>query len=520
MTPPLEVSAEVSLGATEYALLSGSQVAGRVRFPAAGPQGAQYLVVGQFATGTSEVSANFSLGGAEFSAQAPLLADRAFQPADARTRFHTALRRWDAELVRQARARGSVASAAPPVRTPPPTVGSKRTFRVCSSLDANGCATFANVPATASFVGERVAIFVDDSAPAGGLTASDIAQLGQQFDNDLYPVDVGAFGAESDVDGNSVVIALLTKQVNGLVPKPECDNSFITGFFLGADLEPTIRAQFNSGEVFYGFVPEPSPPATRCAFSVTTVKRLIPSTFIHEFQHMISFNHHVLIRNGDTEVLWLNEALSHLAEELGGLHYDSLNNDTTASRFLIGNLFNAFLYLKDPNAHAMVTVSSTGTLEERGGEWLFLRYVTDRFGSGVLRQLVQTSSTGAANVVAATGTPFATLLGRWALAVYATDLAGFTAPQALTYSFWRFRATYASLNQQYPADFDRPFPLVPSAPNGTAFSLGGTLNSGSGAYVLITQSSGGAGFDLTFRGSGGGALPSNAAPQLAVLRIR
>src|SRR2546425_9583032 len=35
----------------------------------------------------------------------------------------------------------------------------------------------------------------------------------------------------------------------------------------------------------------------------------------HEFQHMISYNHHVLERRGDPEILWLNEALSHRSEE-------------------------------------------------------------------------------------------------------------------------------------------------------------------------------------------------------------
>ncbi|MEK6610056.1 MAG: hypothetical protein AABZ35_03950 [Gemmatimonadota bacterium] len=526
VTQPPPVSAEVSLGATEYALLAGSQVSGRVRFPAAGAAGAQYLVVGQFATGTSGVSAGFTMGSAEFSTQPALLADRladrVFQPADPRARFHDALRRWDSELVRAGRASGVRAAAAPPAPAPPPTVGSQRTFKVCASLDATGCATFDNVPATASYVGLHAAIFVDDSAPANGLGASDIAQLGRQFDDVLYPIDSAAFGAESDVDANGVVIVLLTKTVNALVPKPECDESFIVGFFLGADIFPSTRTQFNNGEVFYGFLPELSPPSTRCARSPATVKALLPSTFIHEFQHMISFNQHVLIQNGDTEVLWLNEALSHLAEELGGLHYDSLSNTSAADQFLVGNLYDAFLYLKDPSANAVVTESSTATLEERGGAWLFIRYVADRFGASVLRRLVQTASTGAANVVAATGTPLATLLGRWALAVYATDLPGFTPPQALTYDFWRFRAEYAALDisPRYGSFFDRPYPLVPSEQTGTAFSVGGTMKSGSGAYVLVTQAADGAGFDLTFRASDGNALPANAGAQLAVLRIR
>ena len=521
-TQPLPVSDSVSLAATEYALLSGSQASGRVRFPAAGAPGAQYLVVGQFATGSPGVTGTYRMGSAAVSAPAALLANRVFRSADAPTRFHNAIRRWDADLVRQARAAGAPMAAAPPppAPAPPPTVGARRTFKVCASIDATGCATFANVPATASYVGAHAAIFVDDSAPAGGLSAADIAQIGAQFDNDLYPIDVNAFGIESDVDANGVVIVLLTKTVNGLVAKPECETSFIVGFFLGADIFPGTSAQYNNGEVFYGLLPEPSPPATRCAYSVSSVKRLLPSTFIHEFQHMISFNQKVLLRNGDTEVLWLNEALSHIAEELGGLHYDSLNNATAASQFLVGNLYDAFLYLRNPNEFALVTESSTGTLEERGGEWLFLRYLADRFGAGILKQLVATSDLGAANVVARTGTPFATLLGRWALAVYVTDLASFAAPPALTYSTWRFRTTYASLHSQDPTNFPLAYPLTPSAQTNAAFSLTGPMNSGSGTYVLITQGASAAGFEVTFRASNGSAFPASAGAQLAVVRIR
>ena len=197
--PPLAVSADVALAATEFALFSGTQVSGKVRFPAAGASGAQYLVVGQFATSTPDVTATFGFGVATDStaAAAAALAERAFQPADPSTRFHEALRRWDADLVRRARAAG-VRMAAPslPAPAPPPMVGDKRTFKVCATLDATGCASFKNVPATASYVGAHAAIFVDDSAPAGGLSGADIAQIGAQFDSDLYLIDVGAFGAE------------------------------------------------------------------------------------------------------------------------------------------------------------------------------------------------------------------------------------------------------------------------------------------------------------------------------------
>ena len=327
-----------------------------------------------------------------------------------------------------------------------------------------------------------------------------------------------AFGAESDIDSNGVVLILLTPKVNALVTRPDCQTSYVTGFFFGADIDPSFRAQYNNGEVFYGMVPD-SLGSVSCAYSPNLVRQLITVTFIHEFQHMISFNQHVLLRGGSAEILWLNEALSHLAEELGGRHYDSLGQTTTASQFLIGDLYNASQYLMTPTAVAMVTDSVPGDLAQRGGGWLYLRYLTDRFGAALPHSLVNTALRGSANVAQATGTAFATLLGRWALAVYTSDLSGFTAPADLRYENWHFRTTFLNLHNQRPADFPRPFPLVPATASPGAVSISGTLRSGSGSYLLVAQGSGAASFTVTLK-PGATSFPSGASPQLAVVRLQ
>jgi hypothetical protein len=511
---------DVNLAPAQFTLFSGSQLPGSIRFPAAGGGGAQYLVVAQFAATTPDVSSGFSLTGSVAAPlAAPPAASLAAGGASLAQRFHDHLRLIESQLAAEARAAG-VRQPAPgvqpaPATITPPVVGAKRSFKVCGNIDCNALAT---VSATAWYVGSHAAVFLDDSAPAGGFTPTDLQQVGQQFDTDLYPVDHAAFGAESDIDSNGVVIILLTPKVNALVGRPECSTSFVTGFFFGADIDPTFRSSYNNGEVFYGFVPDPLGTVS-CVYSAPLVRRTISVTFIHEFQHMISFNQHALVRNGTTEVLWLNEALSHLAEELGGRHFDSLGIDTTASRFYIGNFYNASQYLTDPGSAALVTDVAPGDLAQRGGAWLFVRYLMDRFGAQTPRSLVNSSLRGAANVAQATGTAFATLLGRWALAVYASDLAGFTPPAELRYDSWHFRSTFASLHAQSPTDFPRAFPLVPLAATAGAVSTTGTLTSGSGSYVLVTQPSAAGSFTVTLRPSGT-AFPAGASPQLAVVRLR
>ena len=75
-----------------------------------------------------------------------------------------------------------------------------------------------SVQATAQYVGARSAIFLDDTVPANGYTPADLQTLGTLFDQHLYPIDTTAFGRESDLDGNGVVVILLTDRINaGLI---------------------------------------------------------------------------------------------------------------------------------------------------------------------------------------------------------------------------------------------------------------------------------------------------------------
>ena len=512
---PLPVTTQISL-APAGSIVADSLAGGAVGFPAATAAGAEYLVVAQLTGLQTGQSSSFSLTGqGQLVAPVRLTQFARRQPSVAE-RFHGMLRMRERDIARRSMMNGSLLRSAPE-RTPPPTVGHQRTFKVCSNLS---CSATTNVPATARFVGTHAAIYTDDANPANGFTQQDLDEVGTQFDDVLYPIATDAFGNESDIDANTVVVVLLSKAINALVPKPDCNDAFIAGYFFGADLDPFFAAQYNNGEVFYGMVPDPAGSATQCAYSTTFVKRIIPVTFIHEFQHMISFNEHVLARGGQEEVLWLNEAMSHLAEELGGDYYHGIGDDFTATRFYVGNMFNAYQYLTDPGAHAVVTDEPPGSLEERGGGWLMLRYLVDRFGPTVTQSLTQTALTGEANVQAATGQSFEELMGYWMMAVYLTDLPGFTAPPELSFASWSFRDAFGSLHQQDPANFPLAYPLEPAASHAETASISGTVSSGSGSFMVLTQASSGPPFSLAFRASNGAAQPASSGPQLAIARIR
>jgi len=514
----------ITLGVGAYTVVDPATDSGCVHFAAnAGIDSTEYLVVAQSAAGTTGQSAPFSLKGGAAAVAASLVAG-ANPPANRSpiaVQFDWTLRQMArtgnypaVPAALQAAAPARVITAAPPT---PPTVGSVRVFKVCSNL---ACSALKNVAAKARVVGLHIAVYVDTLAPAAGLDSAELDSLKQVFDTRLYPLDTTAFGGVSDIDNNSVVIVLMTGVVNSLVTRTQCEkNGFVAGFFAAGDLNPPTASQFNDGEIFYSVVADPDSTLS-CPHTAGQLDVLTPVTFVHEFQHMISFVQHVLVRGGAPEEGWLDEGLSKYAEELAGRSYLP-GNPQQFSNYLIGDLYDAYQYLNAPSASPLLIPEDNGTLADIGASWLFTRYIVDQFGDSLPHRLHTTTLVGSANVAAQTGQPFTTTVTRWALANWVSDLPGFTAPSELQYTSWHFRtSTYPSLNSQDPGDFPLTYPLVPTPSGGATVSVSGTLTSGSGAYVRLFQPPQGAAFSLHFTKDGATALPAALTPRLDIIRIR
>ena len=516
---------QLSLAVAAYSFIDPATDSGCVTFAAnaSTTDTAEYLVLPQSAGGTPGSSAPFSLQSASPlpSITVPSMASlRAGTHGATAVAFDHFLRemgrnRRYTRLGRSAPAAGS-AGPTPSPTAGPPAFGGARTFKVCANLS---CSTLTNVGATVRAVGAHIAIYVDTLAPAAGLDSAQYDSLKQVFDSRLYPLDTTAFGGVSDIDSNTVVIVLMTGAVNKLVTRSRCNSSgYIAGFFFPGDLDPGFAVQYNNGEVFYSVVADPDSTLS-CAHTTAEIQSVMPVTFTHEFQHMISFVEHVLVRRANSEEGWLDEGLSKYAEEIAGRSF--LPGDPASfSRYAIGAVFDAYQYLQSTGSSPLLIPADTGTLAEVGASWLFTRYIVDRFGDSLPRRLVHSSLTGSANVAAQTGQPFDLTVSRWGLANWVSDLPGFTALSELQYIRWHFRTTFASLHTQDPPDFPRPYPMVPPVVAGDAVNLTGTLWSGSGVYLRAVQPPGGAAFTLHFTGSGGGPVSAAIVPRLNVIRIR
>lgn len=545
----VEVKVTLQSGASSNALVAsytttgvnpGLQIFEAVTIPAAelagclslAGDGARYLVVPQYATSDDVASTlalsrpSFVLGAVTGGGVVASLDQPGTTPLSAQARLDRMLRLEERALAPRAALSGANPSIAAPMAALAPN--STRAFKVLSKLSGG---SFNDVTARLKFIGTNVLIYVDELAPAGGLTDSQLTDLGNLFDRKLYGADVHAFGSPTDIDGNGQVVVLMTPTVNKLTTAEECASvGFVTGFFYGLDLLPNA-ANSNRGEVFYSMVADPTGATGSCKHSVEELERLVPATFIHELQHMISYGQHVLVRGGRDETLWLNEGLSHIAEELGSLLYE---NDPSQPRstaeqifpdssqgFINGNMRNAYDYLRRSTNVSVTLAQGGGTLEERGAAWLFLRWLGDQKGEGIYRRLVETSSTGVRNIEDKAGEPFARLFGDFAVAAYSYDrLSGVpegSIPARYRFLSRDFRRIFQRFYTIGGGNFDRPYPIVLPTLNAGATANNSMVPGTATWYEL--RSGPGARVSVTLQPGSGTAFDPALGAQVTVLRL-
>jgi hypothetical protein len=344
-------------------------------------------------------------------------------------------------------------------------------------------------------------VYVDTLAPANGFSSAELQRFSQLTDQVLYQLDLDTFGQPTDIDQNGHVIMLLTPAVNALSPAAKCSSQgYVAGFFDGTDLVTDPHS--NHGEIFYSIVPDPTGTKS-CAHTVAAVDDIVPATFLHELQHMISFGQHVVAHGGEAEEGWLDEGLSLIAEELGARYYEAKFPPPTgrtnagqlfpdsAEAFISEKLFSSYEYLTLPDTVSLTLHSDDqGGLSWRGADWLLMRYAGDQHGAGLYATLDQSNLTGLANLSNAMGLPFPQLFANFSVALFTDSIPG-TARTAVAP---QFRFTSRNLRQLYQALFNaaqgedgitRPFPISPRVLSLGA-KLTGSMVPGTAAFFQLT----------------------------------
>jgi hypothetical protein len=330
---------------------------------------------------------------------------------------------------------------------------------------------------------ERTIIVADTANPAGGFTDAEYRNFGLTFDTLAYPVDVANFGTPSDVDKNSRVIVFFTRAVNEQTPRNV--DYVVGGFFWERDLFPNNVSRdkggcagSNAAELFYMLVPDPTGSINGHGRSKAYVNEQTVGTLAHEFQHLINASRRLYVTDTDEyESVWLNEGLSHIAEELVFYRAASLaprarltsaalrNTSATYDMFTLygnDNLRRVLTYIRNPESRS--PFGEDDELETRGATWQFLRYAADRLiGAGgreadLWRKLVDSKRIGRRNLQEALGPaiPLDDWFRDWAVSNFADAQA--TPLPNLDARYTNPSWAYRNILSNYVEQIGRPYP--------------------------------------------------------------
>ena len=404
-----------------------------------------------------------------------------------------------------------------------PAVGALMSLNVETD---DACSTFDTRTGRVMAVGTHVIVMADTLNPAGGLTAADYQAIADSFDAVVYPAVTGGFddpatgdheGVPADVDGNERVIAFYTRAVNELTPPGS--GAYVGGFFFSRDLFDTGTCPTsNFGEMFYMLAADPAGAVNGNVRSASLIRQVTLGTLAHELQHMINASRRLYV-NGAAgfEDVWLDEGLSHVAEELvfHAAAGTSPNTNLDAAAVGDGGVVEAsFFKYAEANFGRLrawlLAPQNSGLfqgdddLATRGAAWAFLRYAADRRGGvqpATWSALMNSADAGLANVQGVLGTDPLPWIRDFTAAMYVDDAGLGTVASEYTHPSWNFRDLYAALDYAPGPACSCAYELAvrdPSSGVADAFTLtsGGAaaylrLGVGSGAFAAVTLLSGG-----------------------------
>lgn len=304
-------------------------------------------------------------------------------------------------------------------------------------------------------VSQRAVLVEDTTNPEGGFSHEEYEAIGEVFDQLIWDVNVAAFGEPSDIDENERVIIFYTRAVNELTGRNS--GSYVGGLFYNRDLFSRTGANScagsNEAEMFYMLAPDPQGEINGNVRHKNFVLDRTFSVLAHEFQHLINDSRRLYVNRAPVwEDNWLNEGLSHIAEELAfyaASEFEPRQNLGTsplvgagAAPFLRYNSDNVERYirfLREPEGSSVMGgVENLGT---RGAVWAFLRYVADRDpgdDATLWMKLANSTTRGLENLEQVLGVDPRGWLHDWQISVFTDDLGIDVAPE-YTQPSWNFR---------------------------------------------------------------------------------
>ncbi len=395
-------------------------------------------------TGEMDVGfkASYELGESPSSAPPPV---RALSP------FRQQLRDWKAER----KAAGQAAAPPPPL---PELVVGETLHQFHVEDDLSDPTHYELVTGRLAALGDTVAIYVDTDHPidwdydcdgvidlehqddAFGFDNCDLDVIAGIVDANIMVNLEALLGEFSDVNGDDRVTVLVTPVLNQLPRTSDDPDDFAAVFESYADPEVDLDEydeDLNPGsdyqEVIYVFAPDPYGYYNKDF--TTTVEAYngmsLAAQIAAETAHLIVYNQKVLLQESSDEESWLMQGIGAVAADIVGF----------------GAIFfdDAWDYMDAPHLGALTQTSQSDdgglSLEKRGAQYLFLRYLVDVYGEEILAELVQSSLTSTDNViaaVAAAGGPstFEEIVLQWQVALLTTGVQNIAGEPLVDQDVW------------------------------------------------------------------------------------
>jgi hypothetical protein len=429
-------------------------------------------------------------------------------------------------------------------------VGDKITIKIPDASTNDLCNNFITTQAEVASVSQKAILMVDtlDGPPASLFSQAQMDSITSEFDLVTYPTAAAYFNTPTDVDLNGHIIMLFTGQINKLTPS-QTTGGFVGGFFFAGDFFPVVGTpqaqacpQSNEAEIFYLLAPDPTGQFNNVR-TTSSVRQGTRGTIAHEFQHMINAGNRFqnpLVSN--FESTWLDEALSHFAEDAVGrvqrgfgdlqalTFFDVLPCNAPCSErddfnaFFFQNLARLSDWMDHPEMFSPISGMADTSLAVRGAAWAFVRYAADNYSGGLprtfTRQLVAGPDTGVANFVAVTKSPIDTVVKGWLVSMYADHLGIPGLDPKYQYRSYDFRSVMPPVAKAVLSQSVATYPLRIQSVGSGGDNISSMNRSGTGSYFRLFVAAGAGAKNVKILDASGTTAASFTGEHIYVLRVQ
>jgi hypothetical protein len=389
------------------------------------------------------------------------------------------------------------------------TVGSTNAFWVSTFAIGTSGGSDKQVTSTLRAVANNGYVWVDDTLSLDAATvskiaddldnayASDTAHYGQTSFTTSAPGEVNHPPLYQGCDSTGTVTGVAPRWV---VPPDSRINVFVINV---ATLGTGVGGYFSSNNYFaqralncligQGYTAQTVPHSNEAPMiyvgwnagnpvSFETDEDLVRGT-AHELQHLINFVNHVLLSDGSSEDAWINEGMSMLAQDFAANRKFGIAHDSDA-------MFRARDYLNAPENFSLSAFTGQDANTSApsyncsgcyGAEYLFQRYLYDRFGGDAYLHGMLGYNTRHWALESATGTNEQQVFSDFAIAMAASGTNTTSDP--------RFTIGSLNLRGTFTDQFNRSLSL--SGPQVHALPSSATPYFGSFVYYYVGASANG-----------------------------